>query len=148
MKIRKSSIIMSVIATVILTMFASLTANAATTPSANNANAQFAAEATSYQNSVLAKALINNPSGVRISPDKVEWNNGSVIMAVPAGPDASSPPCPNTLTTHWTCVYNQTNWNGTQLEFKDQGYYQDLYAYGARHGGQTRSTTNSVSGHG
>jgi len=92
--------------------------------------ARYTAGATGYQNDTIAQALANNPAGRRISASQIEWNDGTVVMAVPVTPDASSPPCPSTFTTHWTCVYSGTNWTGTQLEFKDQGYYQDLYAYG------------------
>lgn len=143
MHVRKLNSVIAAVMVTSLASFASLTANAATTNHVISPAAAFAAKATSYQNSTIAKALKNNPAGKRISPSKVEWNNGSVIMAVPAGPDDSSPPCPSTTFTHWTCVYNQTNWNGTQLEFKDQGFYQDLYAYGGS-GWRTNSYDNEL----
>ena len=144
MQIRKAPSLITAVLLVAMTAFAAVTASAAVAaPSSNGSNARFAAKATNYQNSTITAALHNNPSGKRISPSEVEWNNGSVIMVVPTGPDNSSPPCPNTFTTHWTCVYNQTNWNGTQLEFKDQGYYQDLYAYGGS-GWRTDSFDNEL----
>lgn len=111
--------------------------------------------ATPYQNATIAAALARNPAGVRVAPAVVTWNGGDVVMTVPAtakGSVAALPPsatsnarfrpriraimagsrdsCPAGVFTFWSCVYNQTNWNGTKLEFKDTGYYQDLYAYG------------------
>lgn len=109
--------------------FASGVASAATSPPV----ARFAAEATSYQNATLAAALANNPSGTRIGPTQVEWNNGTVIMTVPATPNGSASSCPGASFSHptgWTCVYNNTHFNGTRLQFADAGYYQDLEAYG------------------
>src|ERR1700733_1042334 len=52
------------------------------------------AGATAYQNASIAAALANNPTGVRIAPAVVEWNNGSVIMTVPtsAGANAATQP--------------------------------------------------------
>jgi hypothetical protein len=140
MELRKPSILLCAIATLAscgLGVFQA-SANAAT-----RATSPFAAQATSYQNSVIVKALANSPTGIRVSPSEVKWDNGDVVMNVPAGPDYSSPPCPSTLTSHWTCVYNNTNWNGTQLEFKDVGIYQDLYAYGGS-GWRTDSFDNEL----
>ena len=91
----------------------------------------FAAEASRYQNSVIARALVNNRTGTRVAANKVEWKNGAVVMVVPVTPDASpGGNCPTGFAQHWACVFNQTQWNGTMLEFHDMGYYQDLYSYG------------------
>lgn len=124
-------------------LLASAPASAAAAKTGMSTFAQYAAQASAYQNTTIAQALGRQPSGQRISASEVQWNGGSVVMAVPATPNASSPPCPSSLFTHWTCVYNQTNWNGTQLEFKDQGYYQDLYAYGGS-GWKTYSYDNEL----
>jgi hypothetical protein len=111
--------------------------------------------ATPYQNATIAAALARNPAGVRVAPAVVTWDRGDVVMTVPATPKGnvialpasakssaryhpkimaitagSRDSCPAGVFTFWSCVYNQTNWNGTRLEFKDTGYYQDLYAYG------------------
>lgn len=41
--------------------------------------------------------------------------------------------CPNSVTTAWYCVYENANWGGRMLEFKDctsSGYYNYLNQYG------------------
>jgi hypothetical protein len=124
-------------------LLASAPASAAAAGTGMSTFARYAAQASAYQNTTIAQALQRQPSGQRVSPSEVAWNGGSVIMAVPAAPFDSSPPCPSSFFTHWTCVYNQTNWNGTQLQFKDQGYYQDLYAYGGS-GWRTYSYDNEL----
>ncbi|MGH3305213.1 MAG: hypothetical protein ACRDOK_26805 [Streptosporangiaceae bacterium] len=96
---------------------------------------------------MIQAALANNPSGVRIAPDKVEWNTGTnreVMMTVPANPNdpAISNNCPYSITEHWTCVYNAINFGGTQLQFMDCCYAQDLYAYGGS-GWYTKSWVNN-----
>jgi hypothetical protein len=118
--------------------------------------AQYSAQASQYQNRVIAAALQTNPSGTRIAPDMVEWNNDSVLMTVPTTSDGAPGvatataatvrskrhrataaatggcPTPNWLGEgyYWECVYNQVDWHGTRLQFKDAGYYQDLWSYG------------------
>jgi hypothetical protein len=98
---------------------------------------RYAQAATGYQNTVIRAALADNPSGVRVAPNKVEWNAGTereVIMIVPASPDEPAIPnnCPYSITEHWTCVYSRINFKGTQLQFKDCCYAQNLYAYGGK----------------
>lgn len=107
------------------------------------------AKATAYQDSTIAAAMARKPGGVRIAPAVVEWNRGTVVMTVPSTPrgnvaalpssataGAPTPPrgsrssCPTGELNQWSCVYNQTYWNGTRLEFQSIGYYQDLYSYG------------------
>jgi Peptidase inhibitor family I36 len=112
-------------------------ATAATTPG----HLGYAAEATSYQNTTLGAALATAPGGVRISPNTVEWNDGAVLMTVPAASHAPSAapatlPCDN----GYTCVYNAPNLGGTRLQFRDAGYYQNLDQY--VRGWQTRSWRN------
>jgi hypothetical protein len=137
------------------------------------ASDSLSAAATPYQNEQIADALANNPSGTRVAPAVVEWNNGSVTMTVPytadgsvsslsagaiatvpAGsdatvtsgsesltsarsevvtPDSAASNCPsyNPLgEANWSCVYNETDGNGTRLQFKDADIFQDLRAYG------------------
>jgi hypothetical protein len=138
-KLRRSSIVLCAIAT----LASSIVGAFVTSASAGATQRSFAAQATNYQNSVINHALANNPTGIRVSAGKIQWNHGDVVMVVPKGPNYSSPPCPSTFTSHWTCVYNQTNWNGTQLEFHDVGFYQDLYSYGGS-GWYTRSFDNEL----
>ncbi len=105
-------------------------AAAATAPS----HPDYAAEATSYQNATLSAALARAPGGMRISPNTVEWNDYTVMMTVPATPDASTAsPDTNPCWNQYSCVYNAPNQAGTRLQFQDAGYYQDLYTYGGPH---------------
>lgn len=98
---------------------------------------------TSFQASTFAAALRNNPTGVRIAPNEVSWDNGKVIMVVPATPDAGTGGCPGgILTGQWTCVYKQTHFEGTRLQFQDAGYAQDLQHYGGN-GWVTHSWSNT-----
>ena len=92
---------------------------------------RFAAAATAYQNSGIAQALRNDPSGVRVAAGEVEWDGGKVVMLVPASPDARTNPCPYTITLKWTCVYSHKNFRGTQLKFHDAGSH-NLRHYGGR----------------
>jgi hypothetical protein len=98
----------------------------------SNSCAEFAAAATSYQQREVAAALANNPAGTCIGPGTVEWSHPTVIMKVPRSPDSYPGNCPTggDFDTGWTCVYNDTNFNGTQLQFHDCCYYQDLQAFG------------------
>jgi hypothetical protein len=122
------------LATAVPAMAAS--ADTTATPTATN----FAAQATSYQNSALATALQRTPGGNRISRSQVEWSTaagGLVVMTVPTtatgstlSPDATDS-CPAPIIgTRWSCVYNETGFAGTRLQFTDAGYYQDLHKYG------------------
>src|SRR5690348_14475498 len=119
---------------------------------ASAATDAFASSATAYQNSTVASALARAPSGQRVAPGVVEWANYSVVMAVPktrtgttasmavptgaavaASPDvlaAGTGGCPSGVLTKWNCVYSQTGFGGTRLQFKDSGYYQDLWYWG------------------
>jgi hypothetical protein len=98
---------------------------------------------TSFQVNTLGAALRNNPSGVQIAADEVSWDNGSVIMVVPATPDAGTGGCPGgVLTGQWSCVYSQTHFEGTRLQFQDAGYAQDLQHYGGN-GWKTMSWSNT-----
>jgi hypothetical protein len=97
----------------------------------------YAAEASSYQNSVISSAMARAPAGVRVSPTQVQWDNYAVVLTVPATAGAStlSPAvadtCPAPIIGYrWSCVYNAYNFGGERLQFKDAGPYQDLYYYG------------------
>lgn len=126
-----------------------VTVGSATILAAQGAANGLSPQATAYQNSTIAAAIAHHPGGVRIAPAVVEWNHGTVVMTVPASPrgnvlalpssattGAPAPPrgsrssCPTGELNQWSCVYNQTYWNGTRLEFQSIGYYQDLYSYG------------------
>ena len=109
----------------------------------------FAAEATSFQNSALNAAMTRAPGGVRINANQVEWNNGTVVMTAPAAagkstlaPDASDT-CPAPIIgTRWSCVYDEVNFGGIRLQFSDAGYYQDLHYYGGNEW-ETESWSNT-----
>jgi hypothetical protein len=92
---------------------------------------QFAAQATSYQNQTIAETLAGSPSATRIGPNQVEWKNGSVIMTVPATPNAGVGNCPTGgwFSDGWTCIYNDTRFHGTRLQFHDCCYAQNIYDY-------------------
>lgn len=90
--------------------------------------AQFVAEATPYQNAVIARTLRYSSSGTRVGPGTVEWSHGSVRLLVPRQPNTPTPDCPDLLALRYSCVYNATNFGGRQLEFKDPGY-KDLHQY-------------------
>jgi len=112
-------------------------AKAATTP----AHPGYAAEATSYQNTTLGAALATVPSGVRISPSTVEWNDDAVLMTVPtAAHPATAIPATLSCDNGYTCVYNEPNLGGVRLQFRDAGYYQNLDQYVKNW--QTRSWRN------
>jgi hypothetical protein len=106
----------------------------ATTPEASAANtspSQTATVVSPYQEATAALALANNPSGVRIAANQVAWNNRTVIMTIPASPEAGVGGCPSGFFSgQWTCVYRWRNFQGTRLQFQDAGYYQNLYQYG------------------
>jgi hypothetical protein len=121
-------------AAVLLPLSFATGAQAAQAPASGHATAPLA---TSFQAMTVAAALRNNPTGVQIAPNEVSWDNGKVIMVVPATPDGSVTPdgsasrCPSGLLTgDWTCVFDQGSWNGTMLQFQDAGYAQDLHYYG------------------
>jgi hypothetical protein len=112
----------------------------AATPAADSAG--FAVKASAYQNAAIAQAIQNNPAGVRVAADEVEWDGGKIVMLVPASPDATTNGCPYSITLKWTCVYNRINFRGTQLQFHDAGSDQDLYSFGGK-GWHTRSWVNN-----
>ena len=143
MNLRRASL---VIAGVLLGAAAPVTAAQASSASSHPAQAtRFAAQATSYQNATIARALSHSSSGTRIGPGMVEWHNGSVRMIVPQTPDTGSDNCPDLIITDtWTCVYNKKNFKGTQLQFKDAGKYQDLFSYVSNW--VTRSWDNELAG--
>jgi hypothetical protein len=97
-----------------------------------NSCTRFATAATSYQQQEATAALANNPAGKCVGPGAIEWSHPTVIMKVPRLPDTYPGNCPTggDLDTGWTCVYDATNFNGTQLQFHDCCEYQDLQHYG------------------
>jgi hypothetical protein len=106
-------------------------------PTPGAASTSFAAEATSFQNATVSQAMTRAPGGVRTGPNQVEWHNYAVVMTVPStsggstlAPNATDS-CPAPIIgTRWTCVYDESYFNGTRLQFSDAGYYQDLWYYG------------------
>jgi hypothetical protein len=113
---------------------AALTAGAGQSPNRAGPSSctQFAARATGYQQRQVSAALANNPAGRCVAPGEIAWSHPTVIMKVPVAPDAYPGNCPTggDFDTGWTCVYNYTSFNGTQLQFHDCCYYQDLQHYG------------------
>jgi hypothetical protein len=128
-------ILRSLISLVALTASTALAVNSsprsASLPDGNSC-ARFAATSTSYQQHEVMAALANNPTGKCVGPGTVQWSHPMVIMKVPPAPDTYPGNCPTggDFDTGWTCVYNNTNFNGTQLQFHDCCYYQDLQAFG------------------
>ena len=101
-------------------------------PATVNSCARFAAAATSYQQREATAVLANNPTGKCTGPGTIEWSHSTVVMKIPRRPDTYPGNCPTggDFDTGWTCVYNATNFNGTQLQFHDCCAYQDLQQYG------------------
>ena len=107
----------------------SLTAKQMTAQS-SAACAQANSAATTYQTTQITAALANNPAGTCVGLGEISWDNGNVIMYVPAQANFPSS-CPNPfLDTGWACVYNVTQFRGTRLQFHDCCFSQDLQHYG------------------
>jgi len=117
------------------------------------------AAALSVQDQV-SKQLRDYPGGTQISSYEIAYSGGAVIMVFPdpvsgrvptaadtrpsvsvAGTDAQVVPdatryehgCPYGNTVKWYCVYQDSNWGGRMLEFKDctsSGYTNSLGTYG------------------
>lgn len=104
---------------------------------------------------------IKTYGGIQISSDTVSYNGGAVRLVFPHAGSRSvgTPPsggasprlsttsywhgCPYGYSTHWYCFYQDINFGGRMLEFKDCGYTQDLYNYGFAY--QTSSWVNTSS---
>ena len=88
---------------------------------ARSSAARFAAEATPYQNTSIARAMARLPGGTRVSPSEVKWPGGAVILSV--GPSASTPApagspefaddCPS----GYFCVANGIDFTGNNWAF-------------------------------
>ncbi len=90
----------------------------------------------------MQRILAEHPGGRQISDHQVAWNNGSVVLTLPAsGQDARAAAasvhnCP----AGWFCFYADLNWGGRKLQFSDcspGGVTQYLTDYGF--GNQTSS---------
>jgi hypothetical protein len=91
---------------------------------------------------------IKTYGGVQISSDTVSYNGGAVRLVFPhagsrsvgtrpsggASPQLSTTSywygCPYGYSTHWYCFYQDINFGGRMLEFKDCGSSQYLSNYG------------------
>jgi hypothetical protein len=93
-----------------------LTASAAQAQSSGS-GARFAAEATSYQNTVIAQAMAHSSGGTRVSPDQVIWDSGAVILTVPTSADASakiseSSDNPGGCSDYYFCIWSGSGFSG------------------------------------
>jgi Peptidase inhibitor family I36 len=92
---------------------------------------RFSAEATSYQNAVIAKAMTHVAGGIRVSASEVTWDSGAVILSVPASADApaniaDSPDNPGGCPGGYFCVWTAANYGGVGVAFLNApAYFED-----------------------
>jgi hypothetical protein len=95
------------------------------------AGARFAAEATSFQNAVIAKAITRAPGGIRVSPGEVAWDRGAVILHVPASVDASAKLVqatgnPGGCPSGYFCIWTAVNYGGVGMAYLNApAYFKD-----------------------
>ncbi|GIG69230.1 peptidase inhibitor family I36 protein [Phytomonospora endophytica] len=96
--------------------------------------------------------LAQHPDGKQINDNEIAWENGAVVLTIPAagqptayGPGEKAVPMgtPN-CSYYWTCLYEHANYDGRRLRFSSCGYIQDLGGYGFND--QTTSWHNNQSG--
>jgi hypothetical protein len=104
----------------------------------------FAASATTYQNETIAKVMAREPGGTRVSASEVEWHHGAVIFGVPASPDArvaasreqpsggkASPDQSFYYCDYgYSCVYSQTEFEGTFVSCESSYLEHEVYFCG------------------
>jgi hypothetical protein len=118
---------------------------------------------------MITNALMQNPQGVRTGVGQVQWEGGSVVMTVAPTSDSLLTSASDLDTSDavsvpsaaagtggcrsvsiigtgydWSCVYNNTDFRGTRLQFKDTGSFQSLDNYVS--GWVTYSWSNTRSG--
>jgi hypothetical protein len=109
------------IGTAVVTALLASGSTAATAASAPQSTAaRFTADATQYQNSIIAGAMTKVPQGTRVSAGRVEWGDGAATLIVPASADVESDQvsCPAAD----VCVFTGTWWTGSELEIDDLQY--------------------------
>jgi hypothetical protein len=104
-----------------LSLAAAGAAQAQTSAAAPSSAARFAAEATSYQNASIAKAMAYFPGGTRVSPSEVTWPGGAVL-SVGASPSTSaaladSPDFADDCPGGYFCVATGANYTGNNWAF-------------------------------
>jgi hypothetical protein len=83
---------------------------------------RYAADATSYQNAVIATAMARTPGGTRVSPSEVTWRGGSVILSVPTSAGASakiadSADNPGGCPDYYFCIWPDADYGGDGYAF-------------------------------
>lgn len=109
----------------VIALLGSASAAATASSAPQSSSARYAAEASQYQNSAIARMMDRVPGGSRVSAGEVEWGHGAMILVVPMSPDATAS-CPG---AH-VCVWTAHNYTGSELQINDNPAVQNWIRVG------------------
>lgn len=129
---------------------------ASASPAGGNRGERFAASATSYQNAAIAAVMARIPGGSRVSPGRVQWDQGRIIFGVAASPHGQvslfSSPTVDNCSYGYACVFTSTlpgavEGGACESSWMAGGsYYCPIYQLGfGSEGGKIRSWVNFTS---